>query len=63
MDKRMKLIQQIKVLISHLEREFGTKLTSGVLELIYKRYKNGLVILQKDDDVAKIYIVGGEEPI
>ncbi|WP_404431011.1 hypothetical protein [Sutcliffiella horikoshii] len=59
MDKRLRLIQQIKVVLSHLEREFGTKLTSGVLELIYKRYQNGLVILQQNDDVAKIHIVGG----
>jgi hypothetical protein len=59
MDKKKQLIEQIKVVINILEKDYSSEFNSGVLQLIYKRYKNALEILEKNNDIEGINIIGG----
>ncbi|MDO7485882.1 hypothetical protein Q5O89_08560 [Peribacillus frigoritolerans] len=59
MDKKKQLIDQIKVVINNLEKDYSNEITSGVLQLIYKRYKNALEILENNKDIKEINIIGG----
>ncbi|GAM12826.1 hypothetical protein [Mesobacillus selenatarsenatis] len=59
MDKKKQLIEQIKVVINTLEKDYSSELNSGILQLIYKRYKNALDILEKNNDIEGINIIGG----
>jgi hypothetical protein len=59
MDKKKQLIEHIKLVINILEKDYSAELNSGILQLIYKRYKNALDILEKYTDIEGINIIGG----
>lgn len=59
MDKKKELVDQIKVVINKLETEYKDKISSGIMQLIYKRYKNALDILENNKDIKQINIIGG----
>ncbi|KXH78559.1 hypothetical protein [Sporosarcina sp. HYO08] len=59
MDKQKQLIEQIKIVINYLEKDYGTEINSGVLQLIYIRYKNALDILKNNKDIKEMNIIGG----
>ncbi|APT44928.1 hypothetical protein [Bacillus safensis] len=59
MDKKQELIKQIQTVINILEREYPQEINQGVLQLIYKRYKNAQRIIQYNEDLQKILIIGG----
>ncbi|MCK1985382.1 MULTISPECIES: hypothetical protein [Peribacillus] len=59
MDKKKQLINQIKVVINNLENDYYNEITSGVLQLIYKRYKNALSVLENNKDIRELNIIGG----
>ncbi|MGE7907096.1 hypothetical protein ACQKNS_22115 [Peribacillus sp. NPDC094092] len=59
MDKKNQLINQIKVVINNLENDYYNEITSGVLQLIYIRYKNALTILENNKDIRELNIIGG----
>ncbi|MED4693177.1 MULTISPECIES: hypothetical protein [Peribacillus] len=59
MDKKKQLINQIKVVINNLENDYYNEITSGVLQLIYKRYKNALTVLENNKDIRELNIIGG----
>lgn len=59
MDKKKVLIEQIKTVIDKLEIEYADEITSGIMQLIYKRYKNALDILENNEDIKQINIIGG----
>ncbi|MGG0738457.1 hypothetical protein [Niallia taxi] len=59
MNKKKQLIDQVKVVIIQLEEEYAKDLNSGVLQLIYTRYKKALEILENDEDIKGINIFGG----
>ncbi|MFS0761919.1 MULTISPECIES: hypothetical protein [Peribacillus] len=59
MDKKKQLIDQIKVVIYNLEKEFCNEITSGVLQLIFKRYKNALDVMENNEDIRELNIIGG----
>lgn len=57
----MKIIEfekSINKVINILEAEYTDKLNDGVLQLIYKRYKNSLNLI-KDNELDSIRIMGG----
>ncbi|MDM5358781.1 hypothetical protein ABIE66_002595 [Peribacillus sp. B2I2] len=58
MDKREQLIEQIKLVINKLEKDYCSEINSGVLQLIYKRYKNALEVLENNEDIKEINIIG-----
>lgn len=58
MDNKKQLIQQIKIVLNNLEQDYCNEIKSGVLQLIYKRYKSALEILEKDKDIKAINIIG-----
>lgn len=49
----------IKIAIDKLEIEYSDEITSGIMQLIYKRYKNALDILEKNKDINRMIIIGG----
>ncbi|CAM4081791.1 hypothetical protein BAMA_16575 [Bacillus manliponensis] len=59
MDKKKQLIDQIKVVINKFEEEYAKDINSGVLQLIYIRYKKALEILENNEDIKGINILGG----
>lgn len=59
MDKKKRLIEQIKVVITKLEEGYSKDIYSGVLKLIYNRYKKALEVLENNEDVKEINILGG----
>ncbi|MCM3030922.1 MULTISPECIES: hypothetical protein [unclassified Niallia] len=59
MDKKKQLIDQIKVVINKLEEEYAKDINSGVLKLLYSRYKKALEILENNEDIKRINILGG----
>ncbi|MDQ0880793.1 hypothetical protein [Peribacillus sp. V2I11] len=59
MDKKKQLIDQIKVVINNLENDYYNEITSGVLQLIFKRYKNALDVLENNEDIREFNIIGG----
>ena len=59
MDKKTLLIDQIKVVINNLENDYYNEITSGVLQLIYKRYKKALNVMEKNEDIREVNIIGG----
>lgn len=59
-DKKKQLIEQIRVVIGYLEEDYGEQINnSGVLHLIYKRYKKSLDILTGQEYIVEIHILGG----
>ncbi|AIF44499.1 hypothetical protein [Virgibacillus sp. SK37] len=59
MDNRKQLLEQIKIVINKIEKEYGNELDDGILQTIYIRYKNTLEILENDTNINKINITGG----
>ncbi|MDO6657827.1 hypothetical protein [Anaerobacillus sp. 1_MG-2023] len=59
MAKKKQLIEQVKVVLNHLENNYSNKINSGALQLIYKRYNDALEILENDKNIKDINIVGG----
>ncbi|WP_273127595.1 hypothetical protein [Bacillus weihaiensis] len=59
MDKKKQLVEQIKVVIYNLEKDYYEELNSGIIKLIYTRYKNALDILENNKDIKGINIIGG----
>ena len=59
MDKKKQLIDQIKVVINNLEKVYCNEITSGVLQLIYKRYKKALDVMENNEDIREVNIIGG----
>ena len=59
MDKKKQLIDQLKVVINNLENDYSNEITSGVLQLIYIRYKNALKALENNKDIRELNIIGG----
>ncbi|MBN8209819.1 hypothetical protein JI666_13765 [Bacillus sp. NTK071] len=59
MDKKKQLIEQIKVVLNHLEVNYSNEINDGILQLIYKRYEKALEILENNNDIKNINIVGG----
>ncbi|PLR94615.1 hypothetical protein [Bacillus sp. T33-2] len=59
MDKKTQLIEQIKVVINNLEKDYSADINNGILQLIYKRYRNALEILNNNNDINSINISGG----
>ncbi|MEH6946105.1 hypothetical protein V7068_03385 [Bacillus sp. JJ634] len=59
MDKKKQLIDQIKVVMNKFEEEYAKDINSGVLQLIYIRYKKALEILENNEDIKGINILGG----
>ena len=59
MDKKKQLIEQIKVVIIKLEEDYAKDINSGVLQLVYKRYKKALEILENNEDIKGINVLGG----
>ncbi|MBT2647097.1 hypothetical protein J7E52_10250 [Bacillus sp. ISL-34] len=57
--KKKQLIDQIKVVINNLENDYYNEITSGVLQLIYIRYKNALKALENNKDIRELNIIGG----
>lgn len=54
------MIEQIKIVIQELEKNYEDEISlKGITQLIYKRYKDALVILENSDDISNIKIVGG----
>ncbi|WP_397538199.1 hypothetical protein [Rummeliibacillus pycnus] len=47
------------MVINKLEEEYAKAITSGVLQLIYNRYKKALEILENNEDIKGINILGG----
>ncbi|WP_234121345.1 hypothetical protein [Clostridium hydrogenum] len=52
------LENSIKKVIDILENQYANQLNNGILELIYKRYKNALICLN-NNDLKTIKIAGG----
>ncbi|MEY8730731.1 hypothetical protein AB9M92_00370 [Peribacillus frigoritolerans] len=59
MDKKKQLIDQLKVVINNLENDYNNEITSGVLQLIYKRYKKALDVMENNEDIREVNIIGG----
>ncbi|WJE38975.1 hypothetical protein QRD88_17230 [Bacillus safensis] len=59
MNKKQQLTKQIQTVINILEKVYSQEINQGVLQLIYKRYKNAQRIIQNNEDLQKILIIGG----
>ncbi|MBT2664807.1 hypothetical protein J7J00_04805 [Bacillus sp. ISL-4] len=59
MDKKKQLIDQLKVVINNLENDYNNEITSGVLQLIYIRYKKALDVMENNEDIREVNIIGG----
>ncbi|MFJ8234995.1 hypothetical protein ACIQ34_04510 [Ureibacillus sp. NPDC094379] len=59
MDHKHHLNNQIKVVIKLLNSNYINEINSGILQLLYKRYTDALEILEKEQDVHQINIIGG----
>lgn len=59
MYKKKVIMEQIKIVIDKLEIEYADEITSGIMQLIYKRYKNALDILEDNKDIKQMNIIGG----
>ena len=59
MENREQLTEQIKTVINILEKEYRNVIKKDIFQLIYRRYKNALEILENNKDIAQINIIGG----
>ncbi|MGM0888390.1 MAG: hypothetical protein ACQEW5_15800 [Bacillota bacterium] len=59
MDKKKQLIDQLKIVINNLEKDYSNVITSGVFQLIYIRYKNALDVMENNEDIREVNIIGG----
>ncbi|MFJ5964243.1 hypothetical protein [Bacillus sp. NPDC093026] len=58
MNKKEELTKQVQIVII-LEKEYSHEINQGVLQLIYKRYKDARRIIQKNEDFQKVCIIVG----
>ncbi|MED3711428.1 hypothetical protein P4502_19710 [Peribacillus frigoritolerans] len=58
-NKKRQLIDQIKVVINNLENDYSNEITSGVFQLIYIRYKDALDVMENNEDIRELNIIGG----
>ncbi|MFK4388504.1 hypothetical protein CN563_03335 [Bacillus sp. AFS026049] len=58
-NKKRQLIDQIKVVIKNLEKDYSNEITSGVFQLIYIRYKDALDVMENNEDIRELNIIGG----
>ncbi|MCR6105547.1 hypothetical protein HXA34_04510 [Salipaludibacillus agaradhaerens] len=59
MDKKEQLTRQVKTVINILEKEYSNEIKKDIFQLIYKRYKNALEIIENNKDLNTINIIGG----
>lgn len=59
MEKREQLTKQIKTVINILEKGYCNDIKKDIFQLIYRRYRNALEILESNKDIARINIIGG----
>ncbi|RND01793.1 hypothetical protein [Lysinibacillus halotolerans] len=59
MDKKEQLTRQVKTVINILEKVYANEIKKDILQLIYKRYKNALEIIENNKDLNIINIIGG----
>ncbi|UFT98804.1 hypothetical protein KO561_16645 [Radiobacillus kanasensis] len=59
MDKKAGLLTQIEIVIALLEKQCFIEIKSGVLQLIYERYKKALIALEKENSINNLNIAGG----
>ncbi|WP_102028691.1 hypothetical protein [Salirhabdus sp. Marseille-P4669] len=59
MNKKEQLTKQLKKVINILEKEYSNEINKDIFQLIYRRYKNGLEIIENNNDLNGINIVGG----
>lgn len=59
MEKIEELTKQIQTVIDILEKEYSKEINQGILQLIYKRYKDAQRIIENKEDFQKIFITGG----
>ncbi|MFJ7366870.1 hypothetical protein ACIQWQ_22520 [Peribacillus frigoritolerans] len=57
--KKKQLIDQLKVVINNLEKDYSNEITSGVFQLIYIRYKNALDVMECNEVIRELNIIGG----
>ena len=59
MEKREQLTKQIKTVINVLEKECCNDIKKDIFQLIYRRYKYALEILENNKDIEQINIIDG----
>ncbi|MCY8698785.1 hypothetical protein MOD68_05470 [Bacillus spizizenii] len=59
MNSKEKLTIQVEKIISKLESDYNSEINNGIYQLLYKRYKNALDILERNKDIREINIIGG----
>ncbi|MEB6548558.1 hypothetical protein MXL46_05480 [Heyndrickxia sporothermodurans] len=59
MDRKEQLTIQIKKVINILERDYCNDIKKDIFQLIYRRYKDALEILENNKDINGINIIGG----
>lgn len=61
MDKKEQLKRQIITVINVLEKDYSNEIKKekDILQLIYKRYKNALKIIENNQDINQVNISGG----
>ena len=59
MDKKEQLTRQVKTVINILEIEYSNEIKKDILQLIYKRYKKALEVIENNKDLNTINIIGG----
>lgn len=57
--KKELLTRQVKKVINILEREYSNEIKKDIFQLLYRRYKNALEVLENNKDLNKINIIGG----
>jgi hypothetical protein len=53
---KKQLIDQLKVVINNLEKDYSNEITSGVFQLIYI---NALYVMENNEDIRELNIIGG----
>ncbi|MGF7536190.1 hypothetical protein AAGG74_21415 [Bacillus mexicanus] len=59
MDKKEQLSRQVKTVINILEKEYSNEIKKDIFQLIYKRYKKALEVIESNKDLNIINITGG----
>ncbi|APH03818.1 hypothetical protein [Bacillus weihaiensis] len=59
MDKKEQLSRQVKTVINILEKEYSNEIKKDIFQLIYKRYKKALEVIENNQDLNRINITGG----
>ena len=59
MDKTDQLKRQLIKVINVLEKDYSNEIKKDILQLIYKRYKNALKIIENNQSIDQVNISGG----